>query len=182
LIHEGWVITESNDILLYLEETFPEPAFQPSSAAALAAMSSWMDLSASLHLPGVKTLNYSRNRPLAVTNARDELDRYRTLQADEELLRFHEKVSGEGFSMEERRAAEVLLASALRVMDELLMKQHWLAGASYSLADICWAPTVPTLVRAGLDLAPFPHVGAWHRRILDRRAYAEAVTQWEQGQ
>ncbi len=179
LIHDGWVITESNDILYYLEESFPVPSFQPNTAVERSAMSNWLDRSAELHLPGVKTLNYSQRRSYAEVKSPDEWIRYRNLQTDQELIRFHERASGEGFSTDERAAAEHLLTRALSSMDEWLMKKNWLAGETYSLADICWAPTIPTVIRSGLDLAPFPYVRAWHQRIVDRRAYGEAVTKWE---
>jgi len=180
LIHEGWVITESNDILEYIEHRFPERGFRPGTAAERTAMSHWMRLSAELHLPGVKTFNYSQRRFDAARRSADEMDRYRMLQSDPELLRFHEKASSDGFSALERASAEQLLTTALRAMDEVLTKQPWLAGDQYSLADICWAPTIPTVMRGGLDLSPFPRVRAWHQKIVGRDAYRESVTNWEE--
>jgi len=179
LIHQGFVITESNDILEYLESGFPGSGFRPDTSVELAAMSRWMQRSAEIHLPGVKTFNYSQRR-LVNERPAGGWDRYRLLQRDPELLRFHEKAGGSGFSIDEQESAQRLLTTVLRAMDGTLSTQSWLAGDHYSLADICWAPTIPTLMRAGFDLDPFPRMREWHQRIAQRAAYREAVTKWEE--
>jgi glutathione S-transferase len=179
LIHDGWVITESNDILFYIEAKFPNPSFTPGAVDEHADMVRWMRMSADLHLPGVKTFNYSGMKTVAQPGAQDAFESYEALQTDQELLKFHEKASISGFSTEERAQAQAILADALGEMDRLLAKQSWLAGDSYSLADICWVTTMPTLDRSGFDLAPFARVLEWRKRIAARPAYADSVTGWE---
>jgi glutathione S-transferase len=178
-MHEGWIITESNDILFYLEEKHPTPTFLPSNATQLAQMNRWMAASASLHIPAIKTFNYSRMNLAASIVSSKDLEHYRALQTDQELLTFHEKASRSGFSVEERSRAQGMLNKVLQEMDSVLTKQNWLAGDAYSLADICWVTTIPTLVRSGFDMMPFSHVRKWHEQIAERPSYTKAITDWE---
>lgn len=177
IIHDGWVVTESNDVLAYLEHTFPAPRFTPLAADAKAAMADWLSLSETLHLPGVKTLNYSRRSRVSMPDVRSIS--YRALQKDPDLLEFHEKAARGGFTVSEQHAATALLDDALRRMDQVLARQPWLAGGEYSLADIAWVTTMPTLTRCGFDFTPCAHVIEWHQRISIRPAYLAAVTAWE---
>ena len=42
LVHDGKVVVESNDILVYLEETFPEPGFRPVPADRQTDIDYWL--------------------------------------------------------------------------------------------------------------------------------------------
>jgi glutathione S-transferase len=44
LVHDGQVVIESNDILLYLEEHFPDPPLRPADAAARGEMEQLLQL------------------------------------------------------------------------------------------------------------------------------------------
>src|SRR3546814_16181328 len=61
LIHADRVVIESNVILEYIEDTFPEPSLSPSDPADLEAMRLWLRrLDADIHrLPGILTIGIS---------------------------------------------------------------------------------------------------------------------------
>ena len=58
LVHDGTVVVESNDILRYLEEKYPQPSLLPSDEAARRKVDEWLTLSGNRHMPGVKTFQY----------------------------------------------------------------------------------------------------------------------------
>jgi len=60
------------------------------------------------------------------------------------------------------------------VMDIRLSDNEFLAG-DYSIADMAAYPWVRPYKRQGQDLAEFPNLEAWYKRINDRPAVARAV-------
>ena len=180
LVHDGRVVVESNDILLYLEEQFPEPCFTPDDPAERKAMKQWLQRSGDIHIPGIKTYAYAKVNAALVQKTPEEVAKYRALQTDPALLAFHAKhdTPGSSFSEQDVSNAEALLHSALREMERNIADNGWIVGANYSLADISWAPTCTTLERAGFPLDRYPHVGDWYQRILARPAAEKALTNW----
>src|SRR3546814_16362359 len=61
LVHGDRVVIESNVILEYIEDTFPEPSLSPSDPADLEAMRLWLRrLDADIHrLTGILTIGIS---------------------------------------------------------------------------------------------------------------------------
>ena len=60
LVYDGEVVVESNDILLDLEEKFPEPSFRVTSEKYQAQIEYWLQQSGDLHLPAIKTYQYHK--------------------------------------------------------------------------------------------------------------------------
>lgn len=60
------------------------------------------------------------------------------------------------------------------VMNIRLKDKEFLAG-DYSIADMAAYPWVRPYTRQGQDLAEFPNLEAWYRRVHDRPAVARAV-------
>lgn len=60
------------------------------------------------------------------------------------------------------------VARLLRVLDVPLTDSAYLAGATYSIADIATFPWVRSAAQGGIDLAPYPGVQRWHDAITAR--------------
>ena len=60
LVHNGVVHIESNEIIEYLDETYPDPPLQPQSGKARDVMHEWLRTATEIHVPAVKTLIYTR--------------------------------------------------------------------------------------------------------------------------
>lgn len=60
LVHNGVVHVESNEIIAYLDETYPDPPLQPQSAKEREVMHEWLRTATEIHVPAVKTLIYTR--------------------------------------------------------------------------------------------------------------------------
>jgi glutathione S-transferase len=172
IVHDGVVVTESNDILDYLEEKFPEPPFTPSEPESQHRMRDWVERASSLHVQAMKTYVYGKTG--ARTKRAGDMTRYRELQPDAELVEFHQKTF-DGFKPEEVERAEQLNHEILAEMEDVLSHDPWLAGDSYSLADIAWLPNIVLLQMLGFPLGRYPHVTKWIERVQARPAYGKAV-------
>jgi glutathione S-transferase len=69
------------------------------------------------------------------------------------------------------------LEKALGVMDAALAKTPFLAGETFTLADVVYMPYVDYLMGSPVKdvIAKFPHVGAWWKGVSDRPAWAKAT-------
>jgi len=175
IVHDGVVITESDEILAYLEESFAEPGFTPQGSEARADMERWVRMSTEMHMDAVKTYVYGSTGG-ASKNA-NEIDRYERLVADRKLVEFHKK-SLNGFSAEEVEGAAALLRDLFAQMEAALAKHSYLVGDHYTLADIAWLPQHVLLRIIGFDMRSFPNVNAWAARLAKRPAYDRAIRAW----
>jgi GST-like protein len=182
LVHDGEVWIESCDIIQYLDDTFPDPRLAPQDALQLAQQAEWMRLAASLHVVAVKTYIYAATAASRRRRTDAEIERYRALQTDAELLDFHaQSCSDAGISPAARRAAEQQLDAAFAALDRQLGQQRWLAGDDFTLADVTWVPLHYTLQRAGYDCSRYGHVTRWANAIAQRPSFQEAVLRWFDG-
>ena len=182
LVHDGVVWTESVDIIRYLDDTYPEPRLMPSDKRQQAELSDWMCLASDIHVTAIKTYIYSSRPKNASRKTLDELERYRKLQTNEELLAFHAKCSShEGISAAERASAEQLIHDAFSKLDARLARSPWLVGERFTLADITWIPLHYTLERARFSLQDYSNVGNWAQAIAARPSFKRAVLDWFDG-
>jgi len=66
---------------------------------------------------------------------------------------------------------------AYRTMDQTLVARPYLAGDTFSIADICFMPYFEylSLSPAGDKLTEHPHVAAWWARVSAREAWGKSV-------
>jgi glutathione S-transferase len=67
------------------------------------------------------------------------------------------------------------LAAELAVLNGALAGHAFIAGAQFSLADICLGPIVKRCMGFGFALPEFPHIAAWLERLAARPAFQKAV-------
>ncbi|HTV18660.1 MAG TPA: glutathione S-transferase family protein [Polyangiaceae bacterium] len=67
--------------------------------------------------------------------------------------------------------AEFAVAAAL--LDQVLSGRDWLVGSAVSYADFRMATVLPFVDIAGLPLADYPHVAAWHARLSEIEAWRD---------
>ncbi len=61
------------------------------------------------------------------------------------------------------------------VMDKRLQSSKWIAGSSYSIADMAIFPWLRSWQNQGIDWADYPHLKAWFDKISARPAVQKAV-------
>ena len=179
LVHNGVVHVESNEIIAYLDQTYPDPPLQPQSAKEREVMHEWLRTATEIHVPAVKTLIYTRKIGKVLHKNEAEDAKYRSLQRDPELLAFHSRAStGVGLPKEQVDRAEATLLRLFGLAEEELSQHEWLVGDQFSLADISWAPLHFTLAGVDFPFHRYPHVTAWADAIRDRPSFQEGVLRW----
>ena len=175
----AWCTSSSNEIIEYLDETFPDPPLQPEAEDERAEMREWLRTATEIHVPAVKTLIYTRKIGKVLRKNEEEDAKYRSLQHDPELLDFHaHATSGNGLPRERVESAEQRLLSLFQKVDDELSEHEWLVGDRFSLADISWVPLHFTLIGVDFPFERFPHVAAWAERIRERPSFQEGVLKW----
>ncbi|MEM6641159.1 MAG: glutathione S-transferase family protein [Pseudomonadota bacterium] len=179
LVHDGQVIIESDDIIDYLDTTFPQPSLRPDDQAEIERMLEWLHRSTKIHLKAVKTHMYATRMRGKMTMTDELKTRYERLQTNPDLLAFHAKSTSDAFTEDELSAARATLDQSFADLDRALDKRTWLAGERFTLADIAWVPLHYTLdILAGYSFADLPNVIAWAERIKARPSYQSAILAW----
>ncbi len=182
LVHDGDVWIESSDIIRYLDDTFPEPRLTPSGDAGLLQLFRWTSLASAIHVTAVKTYIYSCRPQSRRRKTAAELERYRKLQTNEELLAFHTRSSSDkGLGEADRNHAAQLLHEAFAQLDAHLEQHRWLAGDKFTLADITWVPLQYTLERSGFSFDRHANVKTWVLAVAERPSFQKAVVRWFDG-
>lgn len=179
LVHDGVVIIESQDIIDYLDHTFPNPPLRLDGPKEREVMKEWMRRSGEIHVKAVKTYIYDKKIRYGMKKTEEEQERYKKLQTNKELLEFHKKSSENSFSDSELQRAEKTLHECFSEANELLDQHEWLAGDRFSLADIAWVPLYFTLDKlAKFPFEDYPNVASWAQKIEDRPSFKKAVLNW----
>jgi glutathione S-transferase len=181
LIHDGRAIRESQVILEYLEDVFPNPPLRPSDPYERARMRVWCKL--------VDEFLHVDSRTIGQCVAM----RHVLLKADAATLKRHYEAMPEETRRDNDRINNEhgldspLLPGALKRfkkvffdIDGALASLPWLAGEDLSLADlslVVYVARLETFQLAGL-WSDLPRLKDWHARITARPSWAEAVTKW----
>src|SRR5947207_12710376 len=178
LIHDGKPLYESGTICEYLDEVFADPPLRPADAYDRATMRNWIR-----HVD-------ERIHNLIIFNWRHHLQKTASQWSDEELAERLKKIPSKErqeswllvgrrpYTEEERADARARLVELLDKMEATLKTSAWLAGPTYSIADIA---VVPFVKRIDEEIAPdqvtpaaHPRVAQWWIAIQARPAFARA--------
>ncbi len=184
LVHDGAVHIESNDIIQYLEKTFPEPRLIPAGHEnEVAALLRHED---DLHLD-LRTLSFrfvfappGPPKPQAALKSYAESgsgtvqglkDRDKDIQ-----IEFWQRAAREGFTDERARASAQKFCSEFDALDKRLAAQPYLMGDALSVLDIAWFIYAFRLSLAGYPLERLhPRVFAWKEKLLARPEFAKEI-------
>jgi glutathione S-transferase len=176
-VHDGVVIIESDDIIDYIDQTFPETPLHPAAAEEIESMYWWMKSAVDIHVKAVKTFIYFHKMQGKMKQTDEQKDAYEKLQTNEELIAFH-KNTDKGFTAEQANEAMATLDHFFKIADGILQDRDWLVGEQFTLADITWVPMHFTLAGAGYDFSRFPAVQAWASRFQVRESFKKGVLDW----
>lgn len=179
LVHDGVVIIESDDIIDHLDDAFPSPALKPADPAQRERMYFWLRKAVEIHIKAVKTFIYHKRVGKTMAHVQGEDQKYRSLQTNPELLKFHDKSTSTGFTDEDVAKSEQILVECFEGLDRELASKEWIAGPEFSLADIAWIPLYFTLDRmAGFSFDAYSNLSDWSQRISDRESFRKGVLEW----
>lgn len=178
LIHDRHTIVESSIINEYLDGVFPGPPLRPADEVALARMRYWVGIEEAQLFKAVRpaSLNLIMKRIFqAMSEA--ELDAHLARHPKQHLVgRLKTMFTGpvdQGALDKSRK----MLRRAFEKMNRELAGQPWLAGRTYSLADIAAAPVIDRI--QVLDMADLWNeleaLQDWIDRLTGRPAYQRAL-------
>lgn len=176
LVDNGVVHIESNDIIDYLDETYPEPSLR---AQDNAAMMEWLALAAAIHVPAIKPYVYAKKVAVKLKKTSEEQSRYDALQKNQELKDFHDKHKGSStFSDADITRAETILCEGFDKLEQALAGQTWIMGEQYTLADISWIPIHFVLVGCGYPFDAYPNIRRWADNFRAKPSFQDGVLKW----
>ena len=176
LIDNGVVHIESNDIIDYLDETYPEPSLR---AADNATMLEWLRLAGSIHVPAVKPYVYATIIAKKVKKTAEEEAKYNALQQNDELKKFHSKHAGSGqFSNDDVAEAEAILKQCFDKLEAALDGNDWVMGDQFTLADISWIPLHFVLIGCGYPFERYPNITRWAKAFEQKKSFQEGIIEW----
>ena len=180
LDHDGRIIIESNVIIEYLDDVFPDVRLRPEDAYERAQMRIWLDRTEHVVHKNVNMVSFNRRflpRLAEKSDAEKEavINRMPNLEKRQEMLRRLRA----GVSVDDEARAEAAIAGVMDMMEMQLGQTPWLAGEEFSLADICITPFIERFganeLAALIDWRSRPAVGDWWRRIQSRPSYDEGM-------
>ena len=177
LVDDGHVVTESSVINEYLEDVAPS-GLRPDAALARARMRAWTKFQDEEVHPAIRPATFQlmiRTRLASLTAA--EID---ALVAAHPLpnraAAFRQWATG-GIDYPSLLEAVARLAAIIARMEGTLTHSRWLAGDTFSLADIALASFVDRIEHLGLAFLwdAQPGVRRWIAALQARASYAAAL-------
>ncbi|MCC7463494.1 MAG: glutathione S-transferase family protein [Gammaproteobacteria bacterium] len=185
LVHDGNVIADSFNTLLYLDDAFPAAPLQPAAAVAQWRIQVWARLFAEVLAPAVSTLGCQQHLGAALAG-RDRAELARRVAA----LAMHERRTAWEAALAGQYPQALLedcrrkVALVLGKVEAALESSDWLLASGYSIADIDLfglANALPALVPDIAGGAALPRFNAWLERIRARPAVRQALARSRSG-
>ena len=179
IVHDGIVVTESTVICEYLDDVFPDIPLRPADAAGRARMRIWTKIVDEALHPNVVDITFTVSHRHTVMAKGAESTRRFIEDAPDVVSR--ERRHGWiylGFDAPGVREAVGVYDKALKQMNETLADGRWLAGETFSLADIGVLPYVNRLHMLNMDAMwqkNLPNVADWFDRIRARASYYPGI-------
>jgi glutathione S-transferase len=145
LVHDGFVLTETIAINLYLASLFPG-SLMPRDTQGVALLNQWTSWAVTEVEPLLVNVMREGRRPT------DKIDAGRVAAW--------------------RADIQAMVATTLE--PHLARQAQILPGTAFTLADLNVASVINTLPMMEIHLATYPHVDAWLRRCVSREAWQRA--------
>jgi len=178
LIHDGNVIRESTVIGDYLDEVFPDPPLKPATALDRVTMRMWTKrLDEELH-PATGIVTYAiSHRHAVIANGPAAVDAWVNQAPEAERARRRQRLEN-GIDDPDAQRALRTYDRFLADMETQLAKTPWLAGPTFSLAEVGVIPYINRLDMlncAGLWAAKRPRLADWFQRVKARPSFAPGL-------
>lgn len=171
LVHDGRPIVNSAAINEYLEDAFPDPPLRPSDPGARSRMRLWTWAADMVH-PALQNATYDGvlKRKMTDLGTAEIVLLLQRMPAPERRERMRRIVGG-GFDRSEIEHAFDRLGFVIGRAEEDLADGPWLAGSTYSLADIAMLAIVHRVMELRAEMLDrYSRVNGWNDRMIDRPA------------
>lgn len=179
LVHDGVIITESTPMGEYIDEVFAGPALRPAAPADRARMRAWGRYADEFLGPSLSMIGWSRfiGPRMRRRDPQELVQALRQIPTPERRRAWQTTIDDrftEADLAESRRRLEV----AARRIEAQLVRTPWLAGDTYSLADINvfnMAAALPVFMPQVVNGSSTPRLLSWIEAIQGRPAVRAAL-------
>ena len=182
LIDHDNVIIESTVICEYLDDAYPESSLVPDAPEHKALMRQWTKwLDEFLHFHTGVLSGSIAFRFQHLERPKDELEAY--LRGIPDPIRRERQRQQIELGLEAPQFKEAVFAfeTFLEKLETQLKKTKWMAGNTYSLADVGYTPYVIRLHELELQkwMSNRPKIQAWFEKIKKQPNYTKAYLDWK---
>jgi glutathione S-transferase len=186
LDHDGTFVTESTVICEYLEDEFSgTPSLRPAESYGRAQMRVWTKWVDEYFCWCVSTIGWHRRVGGMVRHLSDEEFEKMVARVPLKEQQVKWQRARAGFPQELLDEEMRKIAYCVKKLEARLATSTWLAGAQYTLADICNFAIANGMQNGFADLVnekDTPHLLAWINRINERPAcklmFARRPSEW----
>jgi glutathione S-transferase len=183
LVHDECVVTESNVIIEYLEEVFPESPLLSTDAFQRAQTRTWLTrLDAGLH-EQVAVISFCiafRYQILERCPTDEALQGFFNSIADPARRALMEDMVVNGMESPRLYLAAFAYDKLIKDMATSLATNDWLVGDHISLADLGFLPYIERLEQLQLSAwwSGYPQLAQWLERVRETPAYQTGIREW----
>lgn len=177
LVHDGDIVTESSIINEYLDEVFPDPALTPRTPIGRARMRIWTKYQDDVIHHSVRPATFQlmiKQRFKGLSE--EDMDAKVAAHPMPERRKAYRQWTTGPVDVAAVQSAIDQMREIVTKLERCLSRSRWLAGDTFSLADIAVATFVDRVDHLLFDFLWKAHPGVqdWIRRIKDRAAYQQA--------
>jgi len=180
LVHDGQTIIESSIILYYLDDAFPDKPLMPQAPLARVKVRMFNKLIDEYVHNSCTILTFATAfRPALLRLSPEDREAQFSRSPSKKRAEYKRDVVARGLESGFVREALENHEKLLHWIDDAMKVGPYLAGESFSLADIATIPYVLRLELLQLSRLwdRYPQVGAWWERVRNRPCVEQAVTQ-----
>lgn len=187
LVHDNNIINESTVICAYINDAFDGPSLVPDDPVARARLRIWEKMVDEQLHPACGELTFvCCHRHIVMRLGEGRLREFLSNTPEESVTSTWKErkkaIVRLGFETPGIEDTIRLYDSSLFKLEEILEEYDWLAGSSFSLADIALTSYVNRLDMLGMSGmwtdGRLPHVEAWFDRIKSMASFAPAFLDW----
>ena len=178
IVHDSKPVIESSIINEYIDEVFEGPSLRPDDAHERARMRVWTKLQDDVVHPAIQKPTFNLLiKPILATMSDGELDEFTGRHPHEANRNLFRNAARGPVDQAAIDGAKERFGFVFGRMEKALEQGDWLAGNTYSLADIAIAPAIDRLTACGLYelFEKSPKVLDWAERVKSREAFQQAV-------
>lgn len=187
LVHDGRIINESTVICEYVDEAFTGPDLKPTDAYGRTQMRIWTKaVDEQLH-PACGELTFvCCHRHIIMRLGKEKMQEFLSSTPDQSVTSKWKERKKQivlmGFEAPGIEDTIKLYDGYLKKMEDSLAHSDWLAGDTFSLADVGLTPYVNRLEMLSMsgmwENGRFPRVEDWFNRVKQRPHFEKTFLTW----
>ncbi|OUS26882.1 hypothetical protein A9Q99_16845 [Gammaproteobacteria bacterium 45_16_T64] len=178
LSDNGNIVTESVDIIRYLESMDTTSPLQPKDIEALDSMNAIIELADGVQSEIKLLTHYFLAKPQRFI-VKMTLKKFSDQHGNSELVKFKRRFANNEFTVSEVQEAIDSMHGKCRLLEACLTNQEWMVDSGFSLADVAWMVNIHRLDLMGFPLTGYPNILAWYERSKERRSFQEGLVDYE---